>query len=296
MIGNRNPILYRENSALLSMEFNHCGFQQCTPGYQYGISMRPFHLIHFVLEGKGCLVMGEKKYEVEKGHAFYIPAGMPGYYTADRKDPWKYAWIGVYADVRNPYLKLIFQEKSVVPVALPQDVLEKALLAIIAVTDRRAADVETYRKEEFPGEQFFAVRTPQESLEINSRMLHLFSLLVESQTQNSFSCMEERNHAADAKAYMDACYYENIKVQDIAESLHIHPNYLTQVFREAYGQTPKMYLNQLRMYRAGIMLVETDYPVSVVAEAVGFSNPFHFSAAFKEHYHMSPANYRKENQ
>lgn len=154
MIGNRNPILYRENSALLSMEFNHCGFQQCTPGYQYGISMRPFHLIHFVLEGRGCLVMGEKKYEVEKGHAFYIPAGMPGYYTADRKDPWKYAWIGVYADVRNPYLKLIFQEKSVVPVALPQDVLEKALLAIIAVTDRRAADVEIYRKEEFPGEQF----------------------------------------------------------------------------------------------------------------------------------------------
>ncbi len=36
MLGNRDHLIHRTAVSLLSLQFNHCGIQECSPGYQYG--------------------------------------------------------------------------------------------------------------------------------------------------------------------------------------------------------------------------------------------------------------------
>lgn len=296
MIGNRDLLVYRTKGSHLSMQFNHCGIQECTPGYRYGFHVRPYQLIHFVLEGSGELELPDKTYTVHAGQAFYIPTGSSGFYRASTANPWKYAWIGFYADSRSIFLQSLLGDNRVIDITLPLEELEALILSVIAVTDSRADGLRTYRRTQFPGPQFQAITTAEKSLEVNSRMLHLFSRLLEVQTLPETSLPKERNYAADAKAFINSCYCEPLKIRDVADALHIHPNYLSSVFRKAYGQTPKEYLDALRMERAAQLLVLSDDSVAVVSASVGYENPFQFSAAFKRHFNMSPAHYRKEEK
>lgn len=293
MIGNRDLMMHKTIDVPLFLQFNHCGIQECDPGYRYGFSMRPYHLIHFVLEGSGTLILASTTYTIHAGQAFYIPAGAAGYYYASINNPWKYTWIGFFSDPRNPYIEMIFHGFSVIDISMPLDELERLMLSIIAVTDERAEKISCYRRKDFPGEQFCPITTPEQSLEANSRMLHMFSAFIKAHSGTRLPAPTARNYAADAKAFIDAYYCEHLQIQDVADALHIHPNYLSLVFKNAYHQTPKTYLNSLRMERAAMLLDLTDYPVSVIAGAVGFSNPFQFSSAFKKYFDLSPANYRK---
>ena len=74
MIGNRDIFLDRINLNNLSFHLNHCGMQECEAGYEYGFSMKPYHLIHFILEGEGYLEQDKKISHIKAGQAFYIPA------------------------------------------------------------------------------------------------------------------------------------------------------------------------------------------------------------------------------
>ena len=87
--------------------------------------------------------------------------------------------------------------------ALPAKELEKEILSILSVMDKRLQDVAIYQEEDFPGEQFFSIRKFSASLEANSRMLHLFARLLETQGDIKKLTKEEKNLAKDAKNYMD---------------------------------------------------------------------------------------------
>ena len=294
MLGNRDLLVHRTAVSLLSLQFNHCGIQECSPGYQYGFYMKPYHLIHFVLKGSGTLETEGKTYTVRAGQAFYIPSGTAGHYQASRTDPWKYTWLGFFCDSRNPFIEMLFGKDRVADINLSSDELERLILSLLSVTDSRLEEVTSYKRNEYPGEQFFPVSQPDKCLEVNSRMLHLFSRLIQAQASGCPSSIREKDYAQDARAFIDSCYCEPIKIQDAADLLHIHPNYLCSVFKKAYGQTPREYLKALRMERAVTLLLRTDQPVSTIAASVGFSNPFQFSAMFKKYFGLSPAAYRKK--
>ena len=296
MVGNRDIFLDRTMLGSYTLQLNHCGIQKCVPGYTWGFAMRPYHLIHFVWDGKGTLYTNKKTYNLRKGQAFYIPVGASGSYQADPVDPWLYSWIGFYADSRSPLPGRLFGAGNILDLAIPLPELEQLFLSIISVTDRRLCGLETYRETDFPGECFFPITEFPKSLEANSRMLHLFSRLLETQEEVLPPSLKGINPACDARAYIDACYSEPVKIQDIARALHVHPNYLCTVFKKTYGQSPGEYLRTIRMEHAAMLLHLTSHPVSAVAQAVGYTNPLQFSTAFKSHYHVPPTVYRKQSR
>ena len=57
-------------------------------------------------------------------------------------------------------------------------------------------------------------------------------------------------YAAYAKAYLETMYMQPVSIQQIADTLHIDRRYLTALFRQAYGQSPKAYLTELRLDQA----------------------------------------------
>ena len=49
--------------------------------------------LHFVVRGKGKLLIRDKEYNIGSGDFFYIPPNEPTIYYADNSDPWRYYWI-----------------------------------------------------------------------------------------------------------------------------------------------------------------------------------------------------------
>ena len=179
--GGEDIFLDRAKRELSVMQMNHCGIQECEKGHMWQFQARPYHLLHFVLHGEGSLKISGRMLNVHAGQAFFIPAGMKGKYIASLQNPWKYAWIGFYADNGNKFIDLLFGKNEILDLALPAKELEKEILSILSVMDKRLQDVAIYQEEDFPGEQFFSIRNFSASLEANSRMLHLFARLLETQ-------------------------------------------------------------------------------------------------------------------
>lgn len=296
MVGNRDLILDRTKLEHFTLQLNHCGLQSCGPGYSYSFKMNPYHLIHFVLDGSGTLKAGSQEYSIHSGQAFYIPAGTPGWYQASYEHPWKYCWIGVYANSSNPLFSCLFDGKTVIDLSIQLEELEQLFFSIIAVTDQRFQDAAAYLEADYPGEQFFPITGFADSLEANGRAMHLFSRLLKTQPGGHGYLYHGSSPASDARSYIDMHYNQPIKIQDIAAALHIHPNYLSTAFKKVYGQSPSGYLRALRMSQAGMLLHLTDYPVSAVAQTVGYCSAFQFSAAFKSYYEVSPTEYRKRGR
>ncbi|WP_211228385.1 AraC family transcriptional regulator [Glycomyces tenuis] len=63
-------------------------------------------------------------------------------------------------------------------------------------------------------------------------------------------------------------------------------------FTEVMGEPPLSYLTEWRMERAEELLSDRDLTVAQVARAVGYADPFGFSAAFKRRRGQSPTDFR----
>ena len=205
MLGSKDIFLDRAKRELSVMQMNHCGIQECEKGHMWQFQARPYHLLHFVLHGEGSLKISGRMLNVHAGQAFFIPAGMEGKYIASLQNPWKYAWIGFYADNGNKFIDLLFGKNEILDLALPAKELEKEILSILSVMDKRLQDVAIYQEEDFPGEQFFSIRNFSASLEANSRMLHLFARLLETQGDIKKLTKEEKIWQKMQKTIWTAC-------------------------------------------------------------------------------------------
>ncbi|SDF79088.1 response regulator transcription factor [Marvinbryantia formatexigens] len=82
--------------------------------------------------------------------------------------------------------------------------------------------------------------------------------------------------------YVDANLDSAISRNEIAEQVHLNPDYLTRLFKKETGQTLKEYITEQKMKSAQSLLRTTNMPVSFVAAKVGYSNFSHFSTAYKK--------------
>lgn len=99
--------------------------------------------------------------------------------------------------------------------------------------------------------------------------------------------------ADQVKFYLDINYTEKIKLQNVAKTFGIHPNYLTRIFQKKFGVSPKQYLMNRKFKKACGLLTFTDLPISMISSSLGFEDQFAFSKLFKKQYQQSPSEYRK---
>ena len=81
--------------------------------------------------------------------------------------------------------------------------------------------------------------------------------------------------------------------REMAEQFSVSETSLKNYFRGVYGQNISSYLREIRMNRAAYLLAEENLSVSEIAENVGYLNQSKFAAVFKQHFHMSPLEYRR---
>lgn len=93
--------------------------------------------------------------------------------------------------------------------------------------------------------------------------------------------------------YMNEHYMEEISLKSLSKELGYSYSYLSHGFHQLFNLSFNTYLNLYRIDRAEILLLSTDLPVTEVAENSGFSSIRNFNYVFRNHYGISPREYRK---
>ncbi|WP_263706644.1 AraC family transcriptional regulator [Shouchella tritolerans] len=96
-------------------------------------------------------------------------------------------------------------------------------------------------------------------------------------------------------AYIDE-QYKHASLYELAERLN-QPHYLlSKVIKKQTGKTFKALLQERRLDIAKELLVQSDVPVSVIAQEIGYDNFSYFYQIFKKHFHTTPLVYRKKHR
>ncbi|REK71884.1 response regulator [Paenibacillus paeoniae] len=95
------------------------------------------------------------------------------------------------------------------------------------------------------------------------------------------------------KSFISQHVSQSISREDISRHVHLHPDYLSRLFKKETGQSLVEYILDEKMVIARELLSGTELSVSDVASSVGYSNFSYFSKVFKSTVQMNPNEYRK---
>ena len=93
--------------------------------------------------------------------------------------------------------------------------------------------------------------------------------------------------------YIDQHYTEELRAEELARQVFIHPATLRDWFWAGVGQTPMRYVHQVRISVACSLLRGTGRPITEVAEDVGYRSLSSFNRHFQEICGLSPTDYRR---
>ncbi len=97
-----------------------------------------------------------------------------------------------------------------------------------------------------------------------------------------------------ALEYIHANYHQKILLAEIAEYTNVVPQHLSKVFNKEMNQSVPMYINNLRVEKAKMLLNTTDMKSSMISIKAGFESPRRFGQIFKEIEGITPLDYRKK--
>lgn len=251
------------------------GNYACEPEYSYGPIIRPRGIIHFVTSGKGKLTIEDRVYNVHKDQIFFIPAGVSAYYIADKNDPWSYMWLHIGGSRVIEVLK---------------DAGIDEYNPVFSICDRGTSTKDNFYKilsdifSNFTRE-FLCISKIYELLDYFSE----FSL----RDTESFDNLQLQ-YVHTVIKYIHLKYSEQIHVTDISRACGLNRSYLSRLFHDATGSTIQDFLMTYRIKEAQNMLKNTSSTISYIAFAVGYTDIYNFSKAFKKKTGMTPSKYREQ--
>ena len=82
-------------------------------------------------------------------------------------------------------------------------------------------------------------------------------------------------------------------VEKMASMMSTSPSHLFKLTEKYYKQSPMAYVTQLRMEKVKLLLINTDYKLHALSQAVGYANEYTFSVAFTKYTGIRPGAFRK---
>ncbi|MOA01751.1 HTH-type transcriptional activator Btr [compost metagenome] len=95
--------------------------------------------------------------------------------------------------------------------------------------------------------------------------------------------------------YVDTRLHTSISIDQMAEAVHLHPNYFIAYFKKHFGIPPLKYVNRKRCDRAKQLLTSTSLSIKEIADQTGFKETNHFAKFFRKETSLSPTEYRSAN-
>ena len=104
--------------------------------------------------------------------------------------------------------------------------------------------------------------------------------------------MSPYSRVESALRIMHERFREALRSEELAAACHFSLSQFNRVFRSSLKQSPKAYLNRLRINASKKLLIESEIPLSEIAVEVGFYDGSEFGKRFREQEGMTPRAYR----
>jgi len=102
-----------------------------------------------------------------------------------------------------------------------------------------------------------------------------------------------RGRLQSAVNYIHEHYADDVTSHTIANQVHLNVATFCRYFKQLMGETPISYLNNYRVSRSRVQLIETNKKISDIAHECGYNNLSHFNRDFKNRMGCTPSEYRR---
>ena len=229
--------------------------------------LRPWNVFLIVGEGSFSCELEGKEFTVDRDEIVYFPAN-----SAFRRKILKHLYVhqlGFFIQENTEYSSQLKEGKLNIP--------KKQVHSIINTLEKISHTVSHDAKDVFS---------------------HIIAHII---LENYLYCTKEEEQAPPEQdndvsyviQYMTDHIAEKIKIEVLAEELHISHVGLLWKFKRTMGCTPSDFLIQLRMRYAKHLLLESKKRINEIALLCGYNNAYYFSNAFKKIYDISPSKYRE---
>ena len=247
------------------------------------------HELEFMIvtEGSALCLVGAKQLELPKGCGLFINSGILHRFEAASSTP-------IPNIVFSPLLlapeESLIYEKYVLPVINssaicqifdPQVPWQNRILQILLQT---FALQECDEKNE--------LQTAQLLLQIWDILFQHLDLTADSGKSRQLTHQQARLQTM--MQYIHDHYRDDLTLEEIAASASVSKSSALHIFNKFIQMPPVTYLIQYRLTQAAGQLHITGKSVTAIAEDAGFANAGYFCRKFRQHYHMSPNEYRRK--
>lgn len=248
------------------------GRERCGPDYRIDRADFPFHSIEFVARGQGTLTLKGRTVALYPGRIFTYGPGVAHVITPDANNP----LVKYFVDFTGSTASKVLCNNDLAPGTAIQVASPDAVLRIF---DDLIANGSSGTRQ---GPAICAKLVELLALKIAEG-----GLVEDPYRTAAFSTYQScRQYIRDHFATLRT-------LDEIAEACHVDEAYLCRLFKRFDSQSPYQYLTQLKMAQAARSLQRNDALIKQVAFELGYSDPFHFSRAFKKVFGLSPAAFRK---
>lgn len=130
---------------------------------------------------------------------------------------------------------------------------------------------------------------------IESLLLNLAAEWTRRGTSRRRSVTGNRRWLEAVRDRLIAEFREPPAVATLAASVQVHPVYLCQAFRSAFGCSPGEFVQRQRVEHARAQLIHGDADLCTIAFSTGFSDQSHFTRQFRASVGVPPACFRAQH-
>ncbi len=238
------------------------GMAELADGYHVERCGVAIHTLIFTLEGSGILTTAESVELIEPYTLLVIPAHTPFRFELNPVDNyWKMVWL------------------------LPQETRKWKQFSELGTT------ILSYHQ----CEQIWSLLNLIHC-EINGRTgfrrllvseLNLKLTGVESKSTSSVSRVHTLFNEVQSQLHLPWT------VKEMAAKCFISEEQLNRISKNLYAMSPRARLIQLRMEKAADLLQYREWTISMIAQRLGYRDPYNFTHRFRKYFGCSPSRYRK---
>lgn len=242
------------------------GCRQCEPNFAPKMTIRDTYLIHYVYKGEGYLEVDGEKFSLRENQAFIVLPGQLATYVASETNPMFYKWIGFYGDKCHALMEQAgFSPHNPIITDMAPYYIGETLSNIVDG----------------------GITEPFELMSKFYAFVHALGKGTDKRDRQAYRYVDM------AVNYIKYCSDAKLTVQQVADYVNVSRSFLSRMFSEKMGMSPKQYIVKRSMESAVTMLGNNRLSITEISKSLGYGDTIEFTKAFTRYFGMPPSKYRQ---